>query len=141
MTDLLAAEEAVLAANERFYRAIESLDIKEMEAAWLTTAAVQCIHPGWGPLSGWADVRDSWVRIFNNTSAMSFIPHILHVAVQGEAAWVLCVEEITSRHADEEHTSQVLATNLFERRDGQWFMVHHHASPVFRPAGADESAQ
>jgi ketosteroid isomerase-like protein len=139
MTDLMAAEEAVLAANERFYRAFESLDIKEMESVWLTTASVQCIHPGWGPLSGWPDVRDGWVRIFNNTSAMSFTPHILHVGVQGESAWVVCIEEITSRHADEEHASQVLATNLFERSGGQWLMVHHHSSPVFRTTGEDEA--
>jgi ketosteroid isomerase-like protein len=137
MTDLMAAEEAVLAANERFYRAFESLDIKEMESVWLTTASVQCIHPGWGPLSGWSDVRDGWVRIFNNTSAMTFTPHILHVGVQGESAWVVCIEEITSRHADEEHASQVLATNLFERRGKQWLMVHHHSSPVFRAASPD----
>jgi ketosteroid isomerase-like protein len=140
MTDAMAVEAAVIAANERFYRAFESLDIKEMEAVWCTTATVQCIHPGWGPLSGWADVRDSWVRIFNNTSAMSFTPHILHVDVLGDFAWLVCIEEITSRHADEEHTSQVLATNLFERRGGKWLMVHHHASPIFRRTQESEEA-
>ena len=29
-------------------------------------------------------------------------------------------------------------SNLFERRHGQWLMVHHHASPIFR-ATQDES--
>jgi len=139
LTDWLAVEEAVLAANARFYRAFESLDIKQMEAVWLTTAAAQCVHPGWGPLSGWSDVRDSWVRIFNNTSAMTFTPHILHVSVQGDTGWLVCVEEITSRQADEEHTSQILATNLFERRNGHWLLVHHHASPVFRVTQDGES--
>jgi len=129
------AEEAppeLIAANERFYRAFESLDIKEMEAVWFTAAAVQCVHPGWGPLSGWSDVRDSWVRIFNNTSAMTFTPHVVHLSVVGEVAWLLCIEEITSRQADEEHASQILATNVFERRNGQWLLVNHHASPIFR---------
>jgi ketosteroid isomerase-like protein len=68
---------------------------------------------------------------------MTFTPHILHVGVHGESAWVVCIEEITSRHADEEHASQVLATNLFERRGRQWLMVHHHSSPVFRAASPD----
>ena len=132
MTDWLAVEEAVLGANERFYRAFESLDIKEMEAVWLTTPAVQCVHPGWGPLSGWSDVRDGWVRIFNNTSAMAFTPRVVHLSVVGELAWLLCIEEITSRQADEEHASQILATNVFEHRNGQWLLVNHHASPIFR---------
>jgi ketosteroid isomerase-like protein len=140
MTDWMAAEEAVLATNERFYRAFESLDIKQMESVWLTSASVQCIHPGWGPLSGWSDVRDGWVRIFNNTSAMAFTPHILHVSVQGDLAWLVCIEEITSRQADEEHASQVLATNVFERRNQQWWMVHHHASPIFRATSEEQTA-
>ncbi len=140
MTDWMAEEEAVLAANDRFYRAFQSLDIKEMESVWLTTAAVQCIHPGWGPLSGWPDVRDGWVRIFNHTSAMTFTPHLLHVSIQGDLAWLVCVEEITSRQADEEHASQVLATNVFERRSRQWLMVHHHASPIFRATKEEEQA-
>jgi ketosteroid isomerase-like protein len=138
MSDLMAVEEAVLAANERFYRAFDSLDVKEMERVWSTEGDVQCIHPGWGPLSGWADVRDSWVRIFNNTSAMHFTPHILHVSVKGDLAWVVCVEAIQSRHGDREQENQVLATNLFEQRDGRWLMIHHHASPIFRVSGEAE---
>jgi ketosteroid isomerase-like protein len=138
MSDLMAVEEAVLAANERFYQAFDSLDVKEMERVWSTEGYVQCIHPGWGPLSGWADVRDSWVRIFNNTSAMHFTPHILHVSVNGDLAWVVCVEAIQSRHGDREQENQVLATNLFEQRDGRWLMIHHHASPIFRVSGEAE---
>jgi ketosteroid isomerase-like protein len=132
MTDELAMEEAVVTANDRFYRAFESLDIKEMEEVWSTDGSVQCIHPGWGLLSGWADVRDSWVRIFNNTSAMSFTPHVLHVSVEGPIAWVVCLEDIDTRHGDTEHNSQVLATNVFKRVDDRWLLVHHHTSPIFR---------
>lgn len=139
MSDWMAAEDDVVAANERFYRAFESLDIKEMEAVWATTGAVQCIHPGWGPLSGWAEVRDGWVRIFNHTSAMQFTPQILHVSVHGDLAWLICVEVIHSRHGDQEQATQVLATNVFERREGAWRMLHHHASPIFR--ASEEEAE
>ncbi|MEO5656494.1 MAG: nuclear transport factor 2 family protein [Nitrospiria bacterium] len=138
MSDWMAAEDEVVATNDRFYRAFESLDIKEMEAVWLTDGEVQCIHPGWGPLRGWAEVRDGWVRIFNNTSSMRFTPRVLHVATHADVAWLVCVEAIHSRHGEEEQTSHVLATNVFERREGRWGMVHHHASPVFRASQGEQ---
>jgi len=141
MSDLLAAEEAVLAANERFYQAFESLDIKEMERVWRTDGQVQCVHPGWESLSGWPDVRDSWVRIFNHVSTMRFTPRILHVAVNGAVAWVVCVEEIETRRGDHEQLGQVLATNIFELYQGRWLVVHHHGSPIFRAGGEGEPEQ
>jgi ketosteroid isomerase-like protein len=27
----------------------------------------------------------------------------------------------------------VQATNVFERRDGRWYLVHHHGSPIYPP--------
>ena len=33
-------------ANERFYRALETLDLPAMDRVWLHDAAVRCIHPG-----------------------------------------------------------------------------------------------
>ena len=141
MTDWMAEEDAVLAANDAFYRAFESLDVKEMETVWRTDDGAQCIHPGWGPLTGWTDVRDGWVRIFNHTMAMRFAPHVLHVAVRGDAAWVVCVETITSRQGGSEQTSQVLATNVFERMEGRWLLVHHHGSPVFRAINGGEGGE
>ena len=43
--------------NARFYRALESRDLNAMDAIWLHTAYVRCVHPGWCLLTGWASVR------------------------------------------------------------------------------------
>ncbi|MCH7766008.1 MAG: hypothetical protein IH916_05570, partial [Acidobacteria bacterium] len=40
-------EEKVLAANRRFYTAMDSLDLEGMEAVWLHADWVKCVHPGW----------------------------------------------------------------------------------------------
>ena len=40
-------------ANARFYRAFESLDLREMEGVWAKGEHVKCVHPGWGLLAGW----------------------------------------------------------------------------------------
>ena len=45
--------------------------------------------------------------------------------LRGSAAWVTCNE------APEGAQSALEAINVFERRDGRWYMVHHQAGPVF----------
>ena len=49
----------VLAANQRFYEALEGRDMAAMEAVWEHSDEVVCVHPGWTILRGWADVAES----------------------------------------------------------------------------------
>ncbi len=121
-------------ANQRFYRAFESLDIRKMEAIWATDKPVKCIHPGWGLRSGWPAVRDSWVLIFNNTTGIRFEVTDVDIMVNSEMAWVTCVEHVTTMMDGEPHVSRVLATNLYAKNVSGWLMIHHHGSPVFSGA-------
>ena len=122
--------EAVTRANETFYEAFESLDIRRMEQIWSHQDYVTCIHPGWMARIGWPGVRDSWVLIFNNTFSMKFVLTELQVQVAGDIGWVICTENLTSRQGDTEQKGRVLATNLFERIGEAWVMIHHHGSPL-----------
>jgi ketosteroid isomerase-like protein len=130
--------EGVRRANLSFYRAFESLEAEKMQEIWLHSARVQCTHPGWRRLVGYAAVMDSWERIFENTFEMSFDVTGVEISIVGDLAWVVCTENITSRTYDGVSRSQVEATNLFERHAGQWRMVHHHGSPVFSAPGSEE---
>jgi len=55
--DIQHDEQEVLAANEAFYRAVETLDLKQMGAAWWHDDWVQCLHPGWPLVRGWERPR------------------------------------------------------------------------------------
>lgn len=121
--------EEITKANEAFYAAFESLDIANMDRLWAKGDHVSCIHPGWAMRQGWPAVRDSWVLIFNNTFSMEFTLSEVWVHVAGDLGWVTCVENIESRQDGVSQESHVLATNLYERVDGQWLMIHHHGSP------------
>lgn len=132
-------EEKVLAANRRFYAAMDSLDLEEMEAVWLHADWVKCVHPGWELLKGWDEVRASWQRIFENTQRMQVIVSDLEVQVDGNIAWVVDVEEVTSSFESGFSTAWVQATNLYVERNGEWYMVHHHASPI--PRTEEETVQ
>ncbi len=122
--------EEVTKANEAFYDAFGSLDVVKMDRVWAQQDYVTCIHPGWTLRSGWPQVRDSWVLIFNNTFSMEFELSDLQIQVAGDVAWVICVENITSRQGETLQETRVLATNLYERMDDEWKMIHHHGSPI-----------
>ena len=122
--------EEVTRVNELFYQAFESLDIAAMDHIWAHQEYVTCIHPGWSIRVGWPAVRDSWVIIFNNTFSMEFHLSDLQVQVAADIAWVICTENITSRVEENAQQSRVMATNLYERIEGAWKIIHHHGSPL-----------
>jgi ketosteroid isomerase-like protein len=124
---------AVRAANERFYRAFESLDLSEMDRVWMHCDHVACVHPGWDRLHGWTDVRRSWAAIFESTSEMRFTITDVRAELSGDLGWVHCTENILSETRGSLAITAILATNVFERWGGRWLMVHHHASHILAP--------
>jgi ketosteroid isomerase-like protein len=130
MSELIPDDDAVEVeeANARFYRAFESLDIAQMDQVWSHGEHVRCIHPGWCLLGGWDAVRQSWEAIFRDSAEMRFSISDVGVHVEGNLAWVTCRENILSHARGQIAVTALLATNLFERRAGEWLMIHHHAS-------------
>lgn len=121
-------EQELHGANERFYQAVESLKLEQMDAVWSRDAAVACIHPGWRMLRGWDRVRRSFEQIFQNMPHIQFIITDVSVGAAGDAGWVNCVENIVTVPGDAPQYATVHATNLFRREAGEWKMVLHHAS-------------
>lgn len=125
--------EAVLEANQGFYRAFESLDLARMERVWLRDQRIACVHPGWRRLTGWGPIMTSWERIFESAFEMKFELRDAAVTVRGDLAVVLVEEVLTQRNYDGASRSQVIATNVFERAGGEWLMTLHHGSPILAP--------
>ena len=120
--------EQVVEANLKFYFAIESLDIDLMDEVWATDASAICIHPNWTRLAGWENIRNSWEQIFRNTTFMRVDVSEVSVEVQGQTAWVTCLENITTANGDQMRRAQAYATNIFVFEDDRWLLVLHHAS-------------
>lgn len=126
MTD----RDQVLEVNRKFYEALGSLDLERMAEVWLPEDSIRCVHPGWSLLEGWDEVRESWRRIFENTQYMRVSISSVSVHVEPDAAWVCCVEKISSTGEGRIDSAYVQATNFFLRRQDRWFLVLHHASPI-----------
>jgi ketosteroid isomerase-like protein len=129
-TKPIAEQMKILAANDAFYRAFESLDLRRMQVMWWHEEWVECLHPGWDLLVGWEAVEQSWEMIFRSTVRMRVVVSRPLVHVHGEVAWVSCLEHVTSAADGDFSTALVETTNIFVRRRGEWKMVHHHTTPV-----------
>lgn len=126
----MSDEQAVREANERFYMAMNALDIEEMDAVWADAESAVCVHPGREALIGYEQIRESWVVIFSSSSAMSIAASNERVQLSNDVAWISCTETISLMTEDGLAAAAAQATNIFRRTNGRWRMLLHHASPI-----------
>jgi len=122
--------DSLIEANTRFYRAFELFDIEEMNELWDKELAVTCIHPGWPLIQGRKEILQSWINIFNNTMVMQFTITESSIKIEGEWGWIVCTESLRSVVNGKVNEGRVEATNIFRRVKKQWYLVHHHGSPI-----------
>jgi len=122
--------DSLIEANTRFYRAFELFDIEEMNELWDKDLAVTCIHPGWPLIQGRSEILQSWINIFNNTMVMQFTITESSIKIEGEWGWIVCTESLRSVVNGKVNEGRVEATNIFRRVKNQWYLVHHHGSPI-----------
>jgi len=138
MDEEKGVEQQIEDSNARFYNAFESLSIEKMEEVWKHSDDVICIHPGWEMFTSWTAIRESWVRIFENTKKIEFFITNVKVKAFEKTAIVVCLENIDSDMENKNIVrTGVTATNIFEKQNvnnnkynNEWLMVHHHGSSV-----------
>jgi hypothetical protein len=137
MDEEIGVEQTIEDSNSRFYKAFESLSIEKMDAAWKHSDDTICIHPGWEMFTSWTAIRESWLRIFENTKMIKFVITNIKIKAFQKIAIVVCLENIDSIIEDENSIRLgVIATNIFEKQNlnnknnNDWLMVHHHGSAV-----------
>jgi ketosteroid isomerase-like protein len=127
--------ERVHAASRQFVAAITARDINTMDAVWAHEAYVSFI----GPLSttvavGWDGVRQAWQMRFGQFDRVTISTDKPHVRINGEAAWAVGMEKVELLRKDGKTISfDAFVTNVFENKNGQWLLVAHQATPVFKP--------
>ncbi len=125
-------QQRVEQANVNFYRAMHHLSTDIMDAVWLHVDWVQCIHPGWEPLTGWNKICQSWENIFRNTSQMDIHPSEVSIYADQQFAWMTCLEINSTLTGGQMSIGFAQATNIFKREGSDWKMVHHHSSSLPR---------
>ena len=114
--------DAVLFANEAFYRAFADREMPAMLDVWATEAPVSCIHPGWGLLEDLDEVLGSWEAILSNPGSPAINCLGAQAHLLGEMGYVICYEEIDENY--------LIATNIFVQEGRRWKLVHPQAGPT-----------
>jgi len=129
---------AVLCVNAEFYRAFSRKDNDQMSSLWLRDPTATCIHPSSLPLIGSHAVLDSWKRMFA-AADVSFQSNWMEVdnvrvSVKGSTAIVTCDEHVYCKQfvrgekRQTELVNQLVATNIFRKISGKWYLSYHHSS-------------
>jgi uncharacterized protein (TIGR02246 family) len=123
-------EELILEVNERFYRALGTRDLSLMDTVFVRDERAGCTHPGWVMLRGWEAIRQSWENVFDPEDRLAIKLHNVTVDINGDAACVTCVQELTYVKRNPVMMNVSISTNIFERTESGWLMIIHHASPI-----------
>ena len=122
----------ILMSNGKFYHAFAGLSIDMMDNLWKHDENIICVHPGWDLLVGWLAIRESWVTIFQNTEMIKF--NITNTKVRlfdnGDIGVVVCQENIESSVNRQQDKIGIIATNIFERYENRWLLIHHQGSSI-----------
>jgi ketosteroid isomerase-like protein len=127
--------ERIAAASQQFVAAIGARDINAMDKVWAHESYASFI----GPLStsvvvGWDGVRQAWQTRFGQFDRVAISMHKPHIRINGHAAWTVGMEKVELVRKDGKTISfDAFVTNVFENKGGEWLLVAHQATPVFKP--------
>ena len=113
-------------ANEAFYLAFETKDLKAMSHIWCEHGDPVCLHPGWPTLIGREAILESWRGILTNPpqSQVSFFDARVSL-INDESAAVVCYEKTDDQI--------MVATNVFRVEGGRPRMYIHQAGFCAHP--------
>ncbi len=116
-------------AEAAFYDALTKGDLDAMMAVWSDDDEIYCVHPGGPRVSGVAQVRESWRRIFASGQTLRFQLRGQQY-LQGMMLSAHSVYEHITVAGETRARNPVVATNIYLRTERGWRMVAHHASPA-----------
>lgn len=122
-------------AETAFYEALERADLAAMMAVWAEDEEIVCVHPTGPRLCGYAQVEESWRRLFSGGPRLKVrLSH--QVYLQGLMLAIHSLHENISVEGDDDFRPPIVATNIYLRGALGWRMLVHHASPAPPPTEA-----
>lgn len=123
-----ASDDGVKAASKAFYAALSGTDVAAMKEVWARTPYVVYVGPSSKTIvRGWAAVEAAWEQSFANRSRSVSLTES-YIFTDGNIAWEVGNEIGTVKAKDgSESKSDNIVTNVYEKQNGRWLMVSHHA--------------
>ncbi len=140
----------VLTSNLKFYKAFSSGVVMDVATCWLQSpdVSVMCKHP-YGPMfDGFYNVVASFEQLFSY-GVSEITPTNVRISLRGSVAFVTCDEYATPYKQDngppapvteynpafstEPARIRMAAVNIFEKRNGIYYLVYHSSTQVGPP--------
>ena len=125
-----AAEKEVLAANDQFYAALNTLftgELAPMNAIWSHANDVTYMSPVGGFQVGWDAVRKDWETQAALKLGGKLVASEMQVTAGRDIAAVSDIEKGENLNVKGEiQKVSIRATNIFRKEDGQWKMIGHN---------------
>jgi len=124
--------EAVKAANQAFYAALSARDIRAMEKVWSRKPDIRNIGPRSKAIDvGWDGLKKGLETVFDAFPELTVSEEQIHIRIRGQVAWVSGIEKAQRKtKTGETQTGTNFGTSIFEKQEGRWLMVYHHASAI-----------
>ena len=122
-------------ANQAFYEALSGRSPRLMEPVWARGPSVRLIRSGGRDIvTGWDAVQAHWKRVFERFTQLTVRMEEQSVQVGPRFAYVVGKERLRGLQGrvDSEVELTAIATNVFEKREGRWLLVNHHATTIAR---------
>jgi ketosteroid isomerase-like protein len=123
-------------AETAFYDAFAKGDLDAMMEVWADDDDIYCVHPGGPRMSGVAQIRESWRKIFASGQSLRFQLRGQQY-LNGMMLSAHSVYEHISVTGETRARAPMIATNIYLRTEHGWRMVAHHASAAPAPATAE----
>jgi len=131
----MSTEDEVRNASNQFYAALNKMvngSSQSLSDIWSHGPSVTTMHPIGGREIGWKDVWATWDQTAQVASDGQVRLEDQFIRVVGDMAYEIGIENAGFSIAGQKVTDKVRVTNIYQKEDGTWKIVHHHSdlSPV-----------
>ncbi len=126
----MSRENEVREASERFYEGLNRMARGEtgaMAGIWAHNVEVTAMHPIGGRETGWDAVGSSFDQGASAASGGDIRLKDQRIQVVGDMAYEIGTESGSFTMAGQAVSIDQRVTNIYQRIDGSWKVVHHHA--------------
>ena len=126
----MSKEEDVRKASMQFYNALTDMGngiAGKMDELWSHDESVTAMHPIDGRDIGWTAVKNSFDQVAGIAADGKIELKDQLIRVVGDVAYEIGTETGEFKLAGNEVKIGQRVTNIYQLKDGQWKIIHHHA--------------
>ena len=126
----MSKEEGVRKTSMQFYNALTDMGngiAGKMEDLWSHDETVTAMHPIDGRDLGWTAVKNSFDQVAGIAADGKIELKDQLIRVVGDVAYEIGTETGEFKLAGNEVKIGQRVTNIYQLKDGQWKIIHHHA--------------